>query len=63
MTYSEFEKWFPTYITGVYHQKPHRVMASSPKASTRRTLIILAGAAVDGPRSEDAYLLCHNVGR
>lgn len=30
MTMTEFEKWLVTYITGVYHQREHRGLMTSP---------------------------------
>ena len=30
MTYSEFERWLLTFITGVYHQRPHSSLLISP---------------------------------
>jgi putative transposase len=30
MTVAEFEKWLITYITGVYHQREHSSLSTSP---------------------------------
>jgi putative transposase len=39
MTYSEFEQWFLTYITGVYHQKPHSSLHIPPIKQYERGIL------------------------
>lgn len=39
MTYSEFEAWFLTYITGVYHQRPHSSLLIPPLKQYERGIL------------------------